>query len=99
MTARTVRVVAHVTALAGHEQDLATVLRALVAPTRAEAGCIGYELLQDRDDPAAFVFVEEWMDDAAIATHMGAEHVRQAFAQAAPLLAQAPRIRSFRLLD
>jgi len=32
----------------------------LIEPTRKESGCISYELLQNRDDPTDFTFVEEW---------------------------------------
>ncbi len=47
----------------------------LVAPTRAEAGCIRYELWQDRQDPTRFALVEEWESQAALDAHFRQPHL------------------------
>ena len=70
-------------------------LAALVAPSRAEAGCQSYTLTQSTDDPAVFRTVEQWDDAAAIEAHMGSAHVAEAFAAAGSLLAAEPDIRTF----
>ena len=70
-------------------------LTSLVAPTRAEDGCVGYTLTQSTDDPAVFRTVEQWQDQAAADAHMGTPHVQAALAAAADLLGAAPDIRSF----
>tara|TARA_R110002095_G_scaffold55333_2_gene47707 strand:+ start:172 stop:462 length:291 start_codon:yes stop_codon:yes gene_type:complete len=47
----------------------------LVAITRAEPGCINYDLHQDNEDPAHFTFHENWESRALWQTHMTAPHL------------------------
>ena len=69
LMAKTVRVLAGVVALPEKIEEVESLLHALIKETRKEAGCVQYELLQNRDDPAEFTFVEEWEDDSAIDAH------------------------------
>jgi len=48
----------------------------LVPPTRKEAGCIEYNLHQDNEDPAVFVFYETWDGLASLENHMNSEHFK-----------------------
>ena len=48
----------------------------LVPPTRKEAGCIEYNLHQDNEDPAVFVFYETWGSLASLENHMNSEHFK-----------------------
>lgn len=50
-------------------------LEKLVPITRAETGCIQYDLHQDNDDPAHFLFFENWETRALWQTHMNAPHL------------------------
>lgn len=95
MTTATVRVVARIISQIDRVDELKSILLNLVDPTRKEAGCIGYQLLQNKADSADFTFVEEWESETAIAAHLSTPHVRDAFAKAAPLLAAVPDIRSY----
>jgi quinol monooxygenase YgiN len=70
-------------------EEARRVLGSLVEPTRAEQGCLRYELLQNRDDATEFTFVEEWENAAALARHADTEHVGRARAQF-PTLADEP---------
>ncbi|WP_170336714.1 putative quinol monooxygenase [Ruegeria arenilitoris] len=47
----------------------------LIDITRAEEGCINYDLHQDNDNPAHFVFYENWESRELWQTHMGAQHL------------------------
>ena len=47
----------------------------LIDITRAEAGCINYDLHQDNEDPAHFLFYENWESRELWQTHMGAPHL------------------------
>lgn len=98
MTGTTVRILARVEARPSRAAELAAALAALVAPTRAEPGCLRYELLQAADDPDCFVFVEEWRDRAAVDAHIASPHVQAAFAAAGMLLAAPPDIRTYHVL-
>lgn len=98
MAGQTVRVVARIVAQPGRAEAMEAVLMGLIAPTRSERGCISYQLMQDTDDPARFVFVEEWASAEAIDAHMRSPHLRDAIERAAALFAEAPEIRTYRLL-
>lgn len=54
-------------------------LTSLLEPTRAEAGCILYELMQSRTDPTDFTFYEEWTDEVSLDAHGQAAHLRSTF--------------------
>jgi quinol monooxygenase YgiN len=54
----TLTIVAHITAVAGKADFLRSQLEALIAPTRAEAGCLQYDLHVDTTDPHVFLFFE-----------------------------------------
>ncbi len=98
MASEAVRVVARITAKADKADELKAVLLGLIAPTRAEHGCISYQLCQNKSDPCDFVFVEEWTAAGAIEAHMTTAHVGDAFAKAQALLAAPPDIRSYSIL-
>jgi quinol monooxygenase YgiN len=50
-------------------------LEKLIAITRAEEGCIQYDLHQDNDDPAHFLFYENWESRELWQNHMNAHHL------------------------
>ena len=50
-------------------------LEKLVEITRAEQGCINYDLHQDNDNPAHFVFYENWESRELWQTHMTNQHL------------------------
>jgi len=52
-----------------------TELEKLLPITRAEAGCLQYDLHQDNDNPAHFTFYENWETRALWQTHMNAPHL------------------------
>lgn len=79
-------VIARFTAKAGSEARLRDVLAALVEPTRAEAGCLHYEMVQSQADPRMFTFFEKWEDEAALTAHVHTPHVVRARAERAGLL-------------
>jgi quinol monooxygenase YgiN len=98
MSQSTLHIVARIVAKPDTVTQLQAVLTALLEPTRQEAGCQRYTLLQNRQDPTDFTFVEEWASDAAIDAHMKTSHVHAAFAQAQGLLAAEPDIRRYELV-
>ncbi|SDJ78119.1 putative quinol monooxygenase [Aliiruegeria lutimaris] len=48
----------------------------LIEPTRAEEGCINYDLHQDNDDPAHFFFYENWETRDLWLSHMNSDHLK-----------------------
>lgn len=57
-------------AVPGHEEELFELLQALVEPTRAEPGCMIYELHRDPEDAGRFMFYERFVNQAALDTHV-----------------------------
>ena len=92
------RVVARIPAQPDKVDELREVLTGLIAPTRQEAGCILYELLQNNADPTDFTFVEEWESDAALDAHLETDHIRAALARFGDLLSGDPDIRRYSLV-
>ena len=60
-----------------------------VARSRAEPGCLAHAVHPDLDDPLRLVFVEQWLDQAALAAHFKLPASR-AFVKALAALASAP---------
>jgi quinol monooxygenase YgiN len=71
--------------------ELADRLSQLVIPSRAEPGCLRYDLHADEHDPCTFVFLETWANEVALATHDATEAVRAIRADA-PRLTKAPLV-------
>jgi quinol monooxygenase YgiN len=95
MSQPTLRVVARVVALPEKVEQLKTILYSLVEPTRAETGCLKYELLQNQADTTDFTFVEEWSTSADLEAHLQSKHIQMAISQLDGLVAVAPDIRRY----
>jgi len=82
-----VRVVARAVAQPGKRDELKGLLRELVQPTRAEAGCEYYELFAS-NVPGVFVFNELWESQEHLDAHVASNHFREIFGKATALLAE-----------
>lgn len=69
-------ILAKITAVVGQEDLVKRELTKLVAPARAENGCLQYDLHQDNDDPTVFVFYENWETRDLWQVHMKAPILR-----------------------
>jgi quinol monooxygenase YgiN len=69
-----VTLIVHLRARDGQELLLEAELRALVAPTRKEEGCLLYELHRSADAPGAFLFHEVWATREAHTAHTRTPH-------------------------
>lgn len=74
-------IVAHITASDGKEEFVFDELKKLIDVTRSEEGCIQYDLHRDNDQPAHFMFFENWQSHELWQAHMNAPHLKT-FAQA-----------------
>lgn len=68
-------IVANIVANADKIDLVKAELQKLIAPTLAEDGCIQYDLHQDNDDPARFLFYENWESREQWQAHMNAPHL------------------------
>ena len=51
-------------------------LEKLIETTRAEEGCLQYDLHQDNENPAHFLCYENWESRDLWQEHMGAQHLQ-----------------------
>ena len=66
----TLTILAQITAIRGKEDLVRTELEKLVDITRAEAGCLQYDLHIDNETPGFFVFYENWESRDLWQAHM-----------------------------
>ena len=68
-------IVANIQAKADKIELVKAELQKLIEITRAEDGCIQYDLHQDNEDPAHFMFYEIWESRDLWQNHMNAPHL------------------------
>lgn len=69
-------IVANIKANADKVDLVKTELEKLIPITRAEEGCIQYDLHQDNDNPAQFLFFEVWESRDLWQVHMNNQHLK-----------------------
>ena len=69
-------IVANITANADKIDLVKSQLLGLIATTRAEEGCIQYDLHQDNENPAHFMFFELWENRELWQNHINAQHIK-----------------------
>ncbi|HOW67949.1 MAG TPA: putative quinol monooxygenase [Candidatus Paceibacterota bacterium] len=85
-------VVARMKARPGKEAELQRVLLGLIVPSHADAGCINYDLHQSLEDPASFLFHENWESKQHLDDHLQKPHLKAFLSQADQLLAEPAQI-------
>lgn len=75
--ANTLVLVAEFQAKPGQEDALRDALLAMIAPSEAEAGCLGYRPLSDPTTTGAMICLEEWKDEEALKFHFQTPHFAQ----------------------
>jgi len=72
------RIVKQVTFIArsGQEEALRRMLEEMVTPSRAEPGCLRYDIYEMNAEPGRFVVVEAWEDESALEGHKNTEHYK-----------------------
>jgi len=94
-----VTVIAYHRAKPGKEGALRDALLAVCEPTRAEKGCINYDIHVSPDDPGLLVFHENWESKADLDAHLASPHIDDFRAIAPELLAEPPDITLWSEID
>jgi quinol monooxygenase YgiN len=92
MSAETITVVATFQAQPGKKKELRAALTGLVAPTRKETGCLNYDLHVSPEDPAKFLFHENWASRAHLDAHFHSPHIQALLPRVDKLCVGAPQI-------
>jgi 4-carboxymuconolactone decarboxylase len=78
---------AFIRARPGRSEQLRERLLALVAPSRAEPGCLGYEVHRSTDDPDLWMLYGDWRSAEDLSAHFTLPHMR-AFIKDVPSLVE-----------
>ena len=62
--------IAQIRAKSGHEDDVRSAFEKVVGPSQKEAGCLSYQLFEDKHYTGSFFTVEEWETEEALETHL-----------------------------
>ncbi len=89
---RTITVTARMKAKRGMEGPAKQELLALTGPTRAEAGCISYDLHCATADPSLFLFFENWRSKEDLDRHLEMPYIKEVFAKAEELFEHPPEV-------
>jgi quinol monooxygenase YgiN len=90
-TANQLVILATARALPGQEAKLAAALRDVAAPTRAQPGCLGFELLIS-EDRSTITAIERWASKEDHGRHLQGAHVKALIGKFDGVLAAAPDI-------
>jgi len=77
MTNQKITIIARILAKAGKGELVKTELLKLIETTRAEKGCINYDLHQDNENEDLFLFYENWENRELWQIHMQSEHLAE----------------------
>ena len=91
-------IVAEITAKAGKAEELKEILLSMLAPSRAEAGCVSYTLHQDPKRPEELLFYEIWKDQAAFDFHCDTPHFKQLGPAIEPIIAKPANLRHLKIV-
>lgn len=88
-------VAAKMVAKPGKEDALRATLMGLIEPTRAEAGCIQYDLHEEQGKPGTFLFFEKWKSKQALDEHSAMPYLKALFTVAPEQIEGDPLIGLF----
>jgi quinol monooxygenase YgiN len=94
IAAKTTEIVVLATAKAkpGMEADLERALRDVAAPTRAQPGCLEFQLYRSTQNPAAITAFERWSSEEDHERHLQSNHVKTLITRFEGSLAAPPEI-------
>jgi quinol monooxygenase YgiN len=99
MNAKSLTVLAQIKARPDKADQVRQELLSLVAPSRKDAGCLNYDLHQGKDNPALFLFHENWTSKAHLDAHLQKPDLQAVLARLGPLVAEPPLITLWEKID
>ncbi|MBI3127543.1 MAG: antibiotic biosynthesis monooxygenase [Candidatus Tectomicrobia bacterium] len=83
----------------GREGGLDALLRGMCGPSRAEAGCLRYDLFAPAEGGGARHLIECWRDQAALDAHREELHYKDFRSRVGDLVEGAPAVLFLREVD
>lgn len=81
-----IQLIARIEAHPNQGEQVASIIEGVIAPSRAEAGCLTYQTHRAIDDPNVFYFYEQWRDQDAFDQHVASPHYQAYRADSANLV-------------
>ena len=78
--------------------EVEAAIRAVATPTRAEAGCLGYQVFRGTRDEALFFIHSRWRDEDAFELHASLPHTVHFLATIEPLIDHALDVARTRVI-
>jgi len=95
MDGQHIKVITRIVAQEDNAEEVEAVLRDLVEPTRAEPGCIHYELLRNITDATDLTYIQEWESKEAFERHLDTDHTKGVARKLTQLVKMMPDIRRY----
>src|SRR5262249_37316091 len=92
-------IIASATARPDREAEFESALRDVAGPTRAQPGCVQFQLLRSTANRATLVGFERWASGHDHQQHLAGAHVQTLMARMADLLAEPPSIVAYEIDD
>jgi quinol monooxygenase YgiN len=92
MNAKSLIVVAQMKAKPGKEAEVRKELLSLLEPSRKDEGCLSYNLHQAVENPALFLFYENWASKAHLERHLQQPALQGALGRVAKMSAEPAQI-------
>jgi len=89
---KSLTVIAKVKAKPGKETEVLKHLLSLVEPSRKDPGCLNYDLHRSQEDPASFLFHENWVSRELLEKHLAKPDLQATLSQVGKLVAESPEI-------
>jgi quinol monooxygenase YgiN len=99
MPDRQVTVVVRLKAKPGMEATVRQELLNLLAPTRAESGCLNFDMHEAPNDSSLFLFHENWVSEDDLRRHFETPHIQRWVEAAKTLLAEPLELSIWRKVD
>ena len=87
-----VKLIARIHAQPGQADLVASALLELAGPSRAESGCLLYDVCRSQADPNELLVLEEWESREALDTHMATPSFKAFVARIGSALAGEPEL-------
>jgi quinol monooxygenase YgiN len=98
MSNNNITVIAELRAREGIEQKVSEELKALIAPSRSEPGCITYNLHQAADNKSLFMVYECWKSKKDFDEHLQKPYLKALLEKADDLLAEQVKLTLWKLV-
>jgi len=93
MSVQQVTVTARLKVKPGLEDRFRQEFEPVIALTRAEDGCLNYDLHQSIEDPSLFLLHENWASENILNLHLQQPYIRALGAKAEEFLVEPPEVK------